>query len=138
LLPEIACRAGHGSRTDDARTSGGDVGLAAFDGSDEFGRQLPLILQPLLQPLAHLCGLPYWEPGNGSFDFCNRAHIDKIASFEKEWKKRLGGTSSLAIQIGSIGALAPDRRNNLARIGLRVMVGRIARLRPLRPPSWAR
>ena len=31
--------------------------------------------------------------------------------------------SSIAIQIGGIGALAPDRRGDLARLGLRAMVG---------------
>jgi CNT family concentrative nucleoside transporter len=31
--------------------------------------------------------------------------------------------SSIAIQIGGIGALAPDRRGDLARLGLRSMVG---------------
>src|SRR2546423_14915248 len=31
--------------------------------------------------------------------------------------------SSIAIQIGGIGALAPDRRSDLARLGLRAMVG---------------
>ena len=30
--------------------------------------------------------------------------------------------SSIAIQIGGIGALAPDRRSDLARLGLRAMV----------------
>ena len=31
--------------------------------------------------------------------------------------------SSIAIQIGGIGALAPDRRADLARLGIRAMVG---------------
>ena len=31
--------------------------------------------------------------------------------------------SSIAIQIGGIGALAPERRSDLARLGLRAMVG---------------
>ncbi|MGZ5020017.1 MAG: nucleoside transporter C-terminal domain-containing protein, partial [Chthoniobacterales bacterium] len=31
--------------------------------------------------------------------------------------------SSIAIQIGGIGALAPDRRGDLARLGMRAMVG---------------
>ena len=31
--------------------------------------------------------------------------------------------SSIAIQIGGIGALAPERRNDLARLGLRAMIG---------------
>ena len=30
--------------------------------------------------------------------------------------------SSIAIQIGGIGALAPDRRSDLARLGLRAMI----------------
>ena len=30
---------------------------------------------------------------------------------------------SIAIQIGGIGALVPERRNDLARLGLRAMVG---------------
>ena len=30
--------------------------------------------------------------------------------------------SSIAIQIGGIGALAPNRRNDLARLGLRAML----------------
>lgn len=33
--------------------------------------------------------------------------------------------SSIAIQIGGIGAIAPDRRSDLARLGLRAMVGGI-------------
>jgi CNT family concentrative nucleoside transporter len=31
--------------------------------------------------------------------------------------------SSIAIQIGGIGSLAPTRRNDLARLGLRAMIG---------------
>jgi len=31
--------------------------------------------------------------------------------------------ASIAIQIGGIGALAPSRRNDLARLGLRAMIG---------------
>jgi CNT family concentrative nucleoside transporter len=31
--------------------------------------------------------------------------------------------SSIAIQIGGIGGIAPDRRHDLARIGLRAMIG---------------
>jgi CNT family concentrative nucleoside transporter len=31
--------------------------------------------------------------------------------------------ASIAIQIGGIGSLAPGRRNDLARLGLRAMVG---------------
>jgi concentrative nucleoside transporter, CNT family len=31
--------------------------------------------------------------------------------------------SSIAIQIGGIGALAPNRRADLARLGLRAMLG---------------
>jgi CNT family concentrative nucleoside transporter len=31
--------------------------------------------------------------------------------------------SSIAIQIGGIGALAPERRADLARLGLKAMVG---------------
>jgi CNT family concentrative nucleoside transporter len=31
--------------------------------------------------------------------------------------------SSIAIQIGGIGALAPERRHDLARLGLRAMFG---------------
>ena len=46
----------YGSRANDARTPGGDVGFAAFDGSHEFGRQLPLILEPLFQPFVQLFG----------------------------------------------------------------------------------
>jgi len=30
---------------------------------------------------------------------------------------------SVAIQIGGIGALAPDRRSDLARLGIRAMIG---------------
>jgi CNT family concentrative nucleoside transporter len=31
--------------------------------------------------------------------------------------------SSIAIQIGGIGGMAPDRRSDLSRLGLRAMVG---------------
>jgi len=31
--------------------------------------------------------------------------------------------SSIAIQIGGIGGIAPDRRQDLAKLGLRAMIG---------------
>ena len=38
-------------------------------------------------------------------------------------KKHFGNFVAVGIQIGGIGTLAPERRDDLARIGLRAMLG---------------
>ena len=45
--------------------------------------------------------------------------------------------SSIAIQIGGIGALAPERRQDLARLGLKSMIAGGARLLSVRRRSWS-
>lgn len=101
---------------------------------------LSLILGYLLRPLAWLIGIP-WNDAltvGGLIgekvvlnEFVAYVHLNEVQATLSE-KARLISTyalcgfanfSSIAIQIGGIGPLAPDRKKDLARYGLRAVLG---------------
>jgi len=101
---------------------------------------LSMILGYLLSPLAWVIGVPWQDAVTvGSLigekavtnEFVAYAHLNEIQETLSP-KALLISTyalcgfanfSSIAIQIGGIGGLAPDRRSDLARLGLRAVLG---------------
>ena len=121
-------------------------GGASIDGwlSGLSGRPVELSLQVVLgavmAPLAWLIGVPWHDaPLVGSFlgekvvlnEFVAYVDLSRHLS-ELEAQSRVVATyalcgfanfASIAIQIGGIGSLAPGRRHDLARLGLRAVLG---------------
>ena len=112
--------------------------------SGSFGHPVELSLQTLfgwlLAPLAWLIGVPWTDAALvGSFigekivinEFV--AYVDMSAHLSEMSKQSqliatyalcgFANFSSIAIQIGGIGGLAPSRRPDLARLGLRAVLG---------------
>jgi CNT family concentrative nucleoside transporter len=106
------------------------------------GLSLELILGFLCRPLAWLMGVPWAEAGKvGSLigiktvvnEFVGYARLSEmVAAGELSPRATVIATyalcgfsnfSSIAIQIGGIGSLAPDRKQDLARLGLKAMIG---------------
>ena len=128
-----------------AYTWGGDP-TASLNGwlSAQAGHPVSLSLQTLfgwiLAPLAWLIGVPWQDaPLVGSF-IGEKVVINEFVAYV-DMSKHLGqlsresqliatyalcgfaNFSSIAIQIGGIGGLAPNRRADLARLGLRAVLG---------------
>jgi concentrative nucleoside transporter, CNT family len=102
---------------------------------------IELILGVLFQPLAWVMGVPWREAADvGSLlgiktvvnEFVGYIRLQEmVAAGELSDRSRIIATyalcgfsnfSSIAIQIGGIGALAPERKSDLARLGLRAMI----------------
>jgi len=112
-------------------------GLEALSGSP---LSLSMILGYLLSPLAWVIGVPWQDAvlvggliGEKAVtnEFVAYAHLNEIQDSLSP-KALLISTyalcgfanfSSIAIQIGGIGGLAPERRPDLARLGLRAVLG---------------
>jgi CNT family concentrative nucleoside transporter len=105
------------------------------------GLTLEGILGQLLRPLAWVMGTPWSEADQvgaligiktGANEFVAYTELGKmIDAGQLSERSRVIATyalcgfsnfSSIAIQIGGIGALAPERKSDLARLGLRAMV----------------
>ncbi len=102
------------------------------------GISLETILGVLFKPFAFLMGVPWSEAGQigsllGKRMVVNEfvAFLDLGAMINLSAKAKLISTfalcgfanfSSIAIQVGGIGALVPERRGDLARLGLRAML----------------
>jgi CNT family concentrative nucleoside transporter len=105
------------------------------------GLSLELIFGTLLRPLAWLMGVPWSEASQvGSLlgiktvvnEFVGYVEMQKMVSAgELSPRSQAIATyalcgfsnfSSIAIQIGGIGSIAPERKADLARIGLRAMI----------------
>lgn len=104
---------------------------------------LQIILGTLLRPLAFLMGVPWADAGTvGSFIGVKTVLNEFVAysSFAEQLAQGLiispraavittyallgfANFSSIAIQIGGLGGLAPERRGDLSRLGLRAMIG---------------
>jgi CNT family concentrative nucleoside transporter len=116
---------------------GSVTGLEAAAGSP---LSLSMILGYFLAPLAWVIGVPWQDAivvggliGEKAVtnEFVAYAHLNEIQ--ETLTPKALlistyalcgfANFSSIAIQIGGIGGLAPDRRSDLARLGLRAVLG---------------
>jgi CNT family concentrative nucleoside transporter len=99
---------------------------------------LQLILGILFRPFAWLMGIPWKEAGIVGSLLGQRMVVNEFVAFiqlgnlpDLSVKARLISTfalcgfanfSSIAIQVGGIGALVPERRGDLARLGLKAMV----------------
>jgi concentrative nucleoside transporter, CNT family len=110
----------------------------------EFGVGAPVTLQNIFgwinAPIAWLIGVPWKDCGSvgelmgerivlnefiAYFNLAGKAPQLDQRSFTLATYALCGfaNFSSIAIQIGGIGALAPNRRSDLAQLGLRAMVG---------------
>ena len=99
---------------------------------------LELILGTLFKPFAFLMGVPWKEAGTVGSLLGTRMVVNEFVAFiqlgalpELSTKAKLVSTfalcgfanfSSIAIQVGGIGALIPERRGDLARLGLKAMM----------------
>jgi len=100
---------------------------------------LERILGLLFRPFAFLMGVPWREAGQVGTLLGTRTVVNEFVAFIElgkaltlSPKARLIATfalcgfanfSSIGIQVGGIGALVPERRGDLARLGFRAMVG---------------
>jgi CNT family concentrative nucleoside transporter len=114
---------------------GGLVGLADLS--------LEAILGWVLSPLAWLMGVPWGDAGTVGSLIGVKAVVNEFVAYLQLAGTLEGGAglsprgaiiatyallgfanfSSIAIQIGGIGGIAPERRSDLSRLGLRAMVG---------------
>ena len=99
---------------------------------------LEAVLGTVFKPFAFLMGVPWSESGTVGALLGKRMVVNEFVAFIElgqlpalSEKARLVSTfalcgfanfSSIAIQVGGIGALVPERRGDLARLGLRAMV----------------
>jgi CNT family concentrative nucleoside transporter len=101
------------------------------------GGSLEIILGALFKPFAFLMGVPWSEAGTVGSLLGTRMVVNEFVAFIQlgalptlSVKAKLVSTfalcgfanfSSIAIQVGGIGALIPERRGDLARLGLKAM-----------------
>ncbi len=117
----------------------GGGGGGGFFGFAELS--LEWLLGMLLRPLAWVMGVPWEESGRvgallglktASNEFYAYARMGQMIA-ENPMSERatvvatyalcgFANFSSIAIQIGGIGAIAPERRSDLARLGMRAMI----------------
>ena len=102
------------------------------------GISLETILGVLFKPFAFIMGVPWSESGQIGSLLGKRMVVNEFVAFldlgamtQLSAKAKLISTfalcgfanfSSIAIQVGGIGALVPERRGDLARLGLRAML----------------
>ncbi|MBL0210165.1 MAG: NupC/NupG family nucleoside CNT transporter [Holophagaceae bacterium] len=102
------------------------------------GGSLEIILGTLFKPFAFLMGVPWSEAGTVGSLLGTRMVVNEFVAFIQlgalpalSVKAKLVSTfalcgfanfSSIAIQVGGIGALIPERRSDLARLGLKAML----------------
>jgi CNT family concentrative nucleoside transporter len=113
--------------------------LGALIGYDDLSLQS--ILGVLLSPLAWLMGVPWSEAGSVGALLGVKTVANEFFAYTQMIEMKEAGAlserseiiatyalcgfsnfSSIAIQIGGIGSIAPERKGDLARIGLRAMV----------------
>jgi CNT family concentrative nucleoside transporter len=96
------------------------------------------LLGILFRPFAVLMGVPWGEAGQVGALLGKRMVVNELVAFidlgrmhDLSAKARLIATfalcgfanfSSIAIQVGGIGALVPERRGDLARLGVKAML----------------
>jgi CNT family concentrative nucleoside transporter len=104
-----------------------------------FPTSLAAILGVLFAPIAWLIGIPWHEASRVGNLLGTRMVLNEIVAYSMLGAQKaalsarsftiatfalcgFANLSSIGIQIGGIGALAPNRRNDLARLGLRAML----------------
>jgi CNT family concentrative nucleoside transporter len=121
-------------------------GLLSWIGS-LFGMawSLSAILSWVFSPLAWLMGIPWQDSGKAGQLLGMKMVANEFVAYSQfsEWLKPDSGVtldprtqiiltyalcgfanfSSIGIQIGGIGGMAPERRGDLAQLGLRAMIG---------------
>jgi concentrative nucleoside transporter, CNT family len=118
---------------------GGIHNVLANHGVSWFPRSLQQILGTLLAPVAWLIGVPWRDcPAIGSL-LGTRTVLNELVAFSQLGPQRatllprsftiatfalcgFANLSSIGIQIGGIGALAPNKKSELARLGARAML----------------
>jgi CNT family concentrative nucleoside transporter len=118
---------------------GGIHNLLAARGMGWFPSSLQQILGTLLAPVAWLIGIPWRDcPAIGSL-LGTRAVLNELVAFSQLGPQKatllprsftiatfalcgFANLSSIGIQIGGIGALAPNKKGDLARLGARAML----------------
>ncbi len=105
------------------------------------GVTLEVLLGWLCRPLAWVMGVPWAEAGDVGSLIGIKTVVNEFVGYEMLARMQTAGVlsekskviaiyclcgfsnfSSIAIQIGGIGAMAPERKADLARLGLRAMV----------------
>ncbi|WP_114211030.1 NupC/NupG family nucleoside CNT transporter [Acidisarcina polymorpha] len=104
-----------------------------------FPSQLGVVLGILFSPVAWLIGIPWHDAPLVGNLLGTRTMINEVVAYSLLGQQKamlaprsftiatfalcgFANLSSIGIQIGGIGALIPDRRNELARLGLRAMI----------------
>jgi CNT family concentrative nucleoside transporter len=121
-----------------------NFGVAALGGLVGLeGLSLERILGWVLAPLAFLMGVPWADAGYVGSLIGVKTVVNEFVAYLQLAGSLEGGMqlspraaiiatyallgfanfSSIAIQIGGIGGIAPERRGDLSRLGLRAMVG---------------
>jgi CNT family concentrative nucleoside transporter len=110
-------------------------------GLSKFGTSLQAIFGWILAPVAYLMGVP-WQDCRGVGGLLgSRTVLNELIAFQELGKLNAEGQllarsftiasfalcgfanfSSIGIQLGGIGALAPERRHDLARLGFRALL----------------
>ena len=104
-----------------------------------FPSSLQQVFGWVFAPIAWVIGVPWQDCGAMGNLFGTRMVVNEVVAFQQlgAWKEQLdprtftiatfalcgfANFSSIGIQIGGIGALAPERRSDLARLGIRAMM----------------
>jgi concentrative nucleoside transporter, CNT family len=107
-----------------------------------FGLSLEQIFAWVFAPLAYLMGVPWDEAGKVGFLFGQKLILNEFVAYASLGDLKGAGAlspraeliatyalcgfanlGSIGIQIGGIGALAPSRKADLARLGVRAVIG---------------
>lgn len=107
-----------------------------------FGLSLEQIFAWIFSPLAYLMGVPWDEAGKVGFLFGQKLILNEFVAYASLGKLKTAAAisprseliatyalcgfanlGSIGIQIGGIGALAPSRKGDLARLGIRAVIG---------------
>ncbi|MDP6113814.1 MAG: NupC/NupG family nucleoside CNT transporter [Planctomycetota bacterium] len=108
----------------------------------DFSLSLQMILGWVFQPIAFVMGIPWSEAGKVGSLLGQKMIINEFVAYlslaemvkNGELSERsvtiatyalcgFANFSSIAIQIGGIGALEPDRKSDFAKVGLKAMIG---------------
>lgn len=114
-------------------------GIHNWPGFGWFPQSLQQFMGWLFAPVAWVIGVPWADAGKIGSLLGTRMIANELIAFQDLGKMRalidprsftiatyalcgFANLSSIGIQIGGIGALAPERRNDLARLGFRAML----------------